>query len=227
MRAMILAAGRGTRLRPLTEIMPKPLIPIAGRPLIEYHIQHLAEAGIHEIVINVAHLGQQIIDQLGAGTKFGVHIQYSIENEPLEVAGGIIQALPLLGTEPFLIVNGDVWTDYPFIHLVQHAKQLKKLAHLVLVDNPAKHPLGDFGLLGDKLLQDDSQPKLTYSGIALYTPAFFAGYATGSRPMRPLLNAAISADTISAEYYAGEWNDVGTLQCWQQLNERINHVAKY
>ncbi|MFI4955374.1 MAG: N-acetylmuramate alpha-1-phosphate uridylyltransferase MurU [Gammaproteobacteria bacterium] len=226
MRAMILAAGRGKRLQPLTDTLPKPLVPIAGHPLIEYTIKRLANYGIREIVINVAYMGQKIMHELGNGEKYGVQISYSIESEPLEVAGGIIHALPLLGTDPFLVVNGDIWTDYPFVQLIQKAKDFKGQAHLVLVDNSPKHPHGDFGLDGDKLLSGDVKQKFTYSGIALYTAEFFAGYTPGPRVMRPLFEAAIVANTITGEYYAGEWSDIGTLPCWQKLNERLGHVTE-
>jgi MurNAc alpha-1-phosphate uridylyltransferase len=143
MRAMILAAGRGKRLSPLTDNLPKPLVEIAGKPLIVYHLERLAASGIQEIVINVSYLAQKIIDTLGDGRQFGVKITYSIEAEPLEVAGGIINALPLLGDKPFILLNGDIWTDYPVQQLIQHAEHFNKLAHLVLVNTTSRHPAGD------------------------------------------------------------------------------------
>ena len=221
MKAMLLAAGRGNRLRPLTDNMPKPLVPVGGRPLIEHHIYRLAAAGIQEVVINVSYLAEQIIERLGDGSHYGVHIHYSIEPEPLEVGGGIINALPLLGQENFLILNSDIWTDYPLVHLMEHAKKLNNAnAHIVLVKNGPHHPEGDFGLHNNK-----NQPKFTYSGIAAFSPQFFLGKGSGIVNFRPLLNAAIMQDTVSAEYYSGEWYDVGTITAWQKLNEHLLHVS--
>lgn len=224
---MILAAGRGKRLQPLTDTVPKPLVPIGRRPLITYTLERLAQYGIHEVIINVAYLGQQIMDTLGNGEQYGVRIQYSIEAQLLEVAGSIVQALPWLGEDTFLVVNGDVWTDYPFAQLIHKAEHLTALGHLVLVRNPPKHPQGDFGLEGEKLLLGDVQPKFTYSGIALYKPEFFKHCAPGRQYMRPLLDEGIAAGTLTGEYYAGEWNDIGTLTCWQNLNERLGYAAKF
>jgi len=226
MKAMLLAAGRGNRLRPLTDNMPKPLVPVGGRPLIEHHIYRLAAVGIFEIVINVSYLAEQIIERLGDGSHYGVKIHYSIESQPLEVAGGIINALPLLGPENFLVLNGDIWTDYPLMNLIAQAKNLNRhIAHLVLVNNGPHHPEGDFGLQNDKLLITENQPKFTYSGIAAFSPQFFLGKGPGMVNLLPLLNAAIKQDTITAEYYPGEWYDVGNITAWQKLNERLLHVS--
>ncbi|TBU86267.1 N-acetylmuramate alpha-1-phosphate uridylyltransferase MurU [Phytopseudomonas dryadis] len=208
MKAMILAAGKGERLRPLTLHTPKPLVRAAGVPLIEYHIRALAAAGFDELVINHAWLGQQIEDYLGSGERFGVSIRYSAEGEPLETGGGIFQALPLLGDEPFLVVNGDIFCDYDFARLRQ---PLAGLAHLVLVDNPAHHPQGDFrlqaGLLSDAAGALDS---LTYSGIAVLAAALFEGCRPGAFKLAPLLRKAMAAGLVSGEHFRGRWVDVGT-----------------
>jgi len=210
MKAMILAAGKGERLRPLTLHTPKPLVRAGGVPLIEYHLRALAAAGVTEIVINHAWLGQQIEDHLGDGSQFGVSISYSAEGEPLETGGGIFQALPLLGVEPFVLVNGDIWTEYDFTRLRQ---PLAGLAHLVLVDNPAHHPEGDFVLHGDRLSdRGDATGGLTYSGIAVLHPAMFAGCSPGAFKLAPLLRAAMGAGKVSGEHFSGCWVDVGTYE---------------
>lgn len=210
MKAMILAAGKGERLRPLTLHTPKPLVCVGGVPLIEYHLRALAAAGFTDIVINHAWLGQQIEDHLGDGTRFGVCIRYSAEHEPLETGGGIFQALSLLGDQPFVVVNGDIWTDYDFSALRQ---PLTGLAHLVLVENPAHHPAGDFCLAGNRV--NDAQPKmktLTYSGIAVLSPALFAGSRPGAFKLAPLLRTAMAACKVSGERLHGHWVDVGTYE---------------
>ncbi|MDP3845855.1 MAG: nucleotidyltransferase family protein [Pseudomonas sp.] len=211
MKAMILAAGKGERLRPLTLHTPKPLVPVAGVPLIEYHLRALAAAGIREVVINHAWLGAQIEAHLGDGARFGLSIVYSPEGEPLETGGGILRALPLLGGEPFVLVNGDIFTDYPFAHLCQ---PLSGLAHLVLLDNPAHHPHGDFSLLADGRLVDaeEGQPSLTYSGIAVLSPQLFAGCEPGAFKLAPLLRQAMAQGLVSGECYAGRWVDVGSYE---------------
>ncbi|WP_260962148.1 N-acetylmuramate alpha-1-phosphate uridylyltransferase MurU [Pseudomonas citri] len=219
MKAMILAAGKGERMRPLTLTTPKPLIRVAGIPLIEYHLRALARTGFTEIVINHAWLGQQIEDYLGDGAQFGVHIRYSPEGEPLETGGGIFRALPLLGDEAFLIVNGDIWTDYDFGTL---RRPLEGLAHLVLVDNPGHHPGGDFALADGKV-QDGAAPadKLTYSGIAVLHPRLFAGCADGAFKLAPLLRAAIAKGQVSGEHLEGHWVDVGTHERLAQVETLI------
>jgi len=206
MKAMILAAGKGERMRPLTLHTPKPLVRAGGVPLIEYHLRALAAAGFTEIVINHAWLGQQIEDHLGDGAQFGVSIQYSAEGEPLETGGGIFQALPLLGVEPFVVVNGDIWTEYDFARLRQ---PLEGLAHLVLVDNPAHHPAGDFALQGSQV-SETGEPRLTYSGISVLHPALFAGSTAGAFKLAPLLRDAMAAGQVSGEHFGGRWVDVGT-----------------
>ena len=207
MKAMILAAGKGERLRPLTLHTPKPLIRAAGVPLIEYHIRALAAAGFRELVINHAWLGEQIEAYLGDGERFGVQIRYSAEGEPLETGGGIHRALPLLGEQPFLVVNGDIWTDYDFACL---APLSSELAHLVLVDNPAHHPKGDF-LLADCAVRDEGEgTRLTYSGLAVLHPRLFEGCKAGAFKLAPLLRQAMAAGQVSGEHYSGRWVDVGT-----------------
>ncbi len=219
MKAMILAAGKGERLRPLTLHTPKPLVPVAGVPLIEYHLRALAAAGITEVVINHAWLGQQIEDHLGDGARFGVHIRYSAENEPLETGGGIFRALPLLGREPFVLVNGDIWTDYCFTAL---PSRLAGLAHLVLVDNPAHHPEGDFVLQDGQVLGSSAGlPSLTYSGLAVLSPQLFAGCAEGAFKLAPLLRQAMDAGQVSGEYYLGHWVDVGTHERLAEVEQLL------
>ncbi|WP_434672950.1 N-acetylmuramate alpha-1-phosphate uridylyltransferase MurU [Pseudomonas sp. R1-15] len=217
MKAMILAAGKGERMRPLTLTTPKPLIRVGGIPLIEYHLRALAAAGFTEIVINHAWLGQQIEDHLGDGSRFGVQIRYSPEGEPLETGGGIFRALPLLGNEAFLVVNGDIWTDYDFSAL---RRPIPGLAHLVLVDNPEHHPKGDFILAGGQV--NDGEPgadKLTYSGIAVLDPQLFAGCADGAFKLAPLFRRAMAAGQVSGSRLEGRWVDVGT-------HERLSQVEK-
>ena len=219
MKAMILAAGKGERLRPLTLHTPKPLVPVAGVPLIEYHLRALAAAGITEVVINHAWLGQQIEDHLGDGARFGVHIRYSAENEPLETGGGIFRALPLLGREPFVLVNGDIWTDYCFTAL---PSRLAGLAHLVLVDNPAHHPEGDFVLQDGQVLGSSAGlPSLTYSGLAVLSPQLFAGCVEGAFKLTPLLRQAMDAGQVSGEHYQGHWVDVGTHERLAEVEQLL------
>ncbi|WP_213881724.1 N-acetylmuramate alpha-1-phosphate uridylyltransferase MurU [Pseudomonas sp. dw_358] len=208
MKAMILAAGKGERMRPLTLHTPKPMLPVGGSPLIEYHLRALAAAGFHEVVINHAWLGRQIEDGLGDGSRFGLHIQYSAEGEPLETAGGILKALPLLGAEPFVLVNGDVWTDYDFAAL---RVPLRGLAHLVLVDNPEHHPAGDFSLVEGQVRDvPHLDPRLTYAGLAVLTPELFHGCTPGVHKLAPLYRNAMALGQVSGEHYRGRWVDVGT-----------------
>lgn len=219
MKTMILAAGLGTRMRPLTDHCPKPLLDVAGKPLIVRHIERLAAAGFRDIVINTAHLGQMIEEALGDGRQWGVNIRYSREQQPLETAGGIVNALPLLGDEAFLLVNGDIWCDFPLEQL--HGKPLPAQAHLVLVDNPEHHPSGDF-LLGDgnKVKPRADQPGLTFSGLSVMHPSLFANWrdrAGEAFPLREVLLPAMAAGQVSGEHYKGYWLDVGTPSRLQQL----------
>lgn len=223
MKAMLLAAGKGKRMLPLTETMPKPLLQAGGKALIVYHLEKLASAGIRDVVINHAYLGQQLEQTLGDGGDYGVHIHWSPEgDEPLETAGGIINALPLLGKEPFILISADIWTDYDFAALPQVLPG-DSLAHLVMVPNAPHHPHGDFVLDGWQLLLADanSAQTCTYSGIGVYHPQMFTGLPTGFRPLRPLLESAIRTQRISAELYTGDWSDIGSPQRLQELNRRL------
>lgn len=223
MQAMILAAGRGERMRPLTDSVPKPLLQAGGKALIEWHLEALSMAGLRDIVINHAHLGTQIETALGDGRRYGVSIRYSDEGEALETAGGIARALPLLGDQPFLVVNGDVYCDYDFARLSPLSCTLPpdRLAHLVLVDNPPQHPGGDF-FLQNGVMAPAGQNKLTFSGIGVYRPELFAGIAPGAKAkLAPLLHAAIEQGRVSGEHYRGRWVDVGTPQRLQELDKEL------
>lgn len=218
MKVMILAAGRGERMRPLTDHTPKPLLKVGGKSLIARLIERLASAGFEDIVINHAHLGEHIETDLGDGRSYGVRIQYSREApEALETGGGIFKALPLLGPSPFLAINGDVWTDFPFQTL---DRPLRGLAHLVLVDNPSHHVEGDFALR-DGMVSNQARSKLTFSGIGIYRHELFSGCTAGKFPLTPLLRQAADRAQVSGEHYEGEWMDIGTAQRLNQLDERL------
>lgn len=215
MRAMILAAGRGERMRPLTDHTPKPLLAAGGKPLIVWHIERLARAGITELVINHAHLGAQIEQALGHGAQWGVSIQYSPEKVALETAGGIAYALHLLGEAPFLVINGDVYTDidYASVQLTQD-----KLAHLVLVDNPDQHPDGDF-CLRHGLVEAEGADKLTFSGVGVYHPHLFQTVTKGEpAKLAPLLRQAMQTGHVSGQHHHGVWHDIGTPERLLQLD---------
>lgn len=218
MRAMILAAGRGERLRPLTDELPKPLVELAGKPLIEYHLESLAGAGFREVVINQGHLGDLLPAALGDGRRWGVRIHWSDEQPAaLETGGGIYKALPLLGGGPFLVVNGDVWTDYPFGRL--RAVKCDQ-AHLVMVPNPPQHPVGDFALQGARIGEHGAD-KYTFSGIAVYHPRLFAGCSPGKFSVVPLLRVAMRDHLVTGELYRGAWNDIGTLERLESLRRSL------
>ncbi len=223
MKVMLLAAGKGTRMLPLTATTPKPLLKAGGRSLIEHQIVKLQAAGFTELVINHAWLGQQIEQALGDGSRYGVQIHWSREDEPLETAGGIIQALPLLGSEPFVVVNADIWTDFHFATL-RTALPAGGQAHLVLVPNPEHHTRGDFVLNTDAQLElplHNGVQTFTYSGIAVYDPALFAGVSERLYPLLPLLKKAIAANTASGQVHRGAWLDVGTPQRLQELDKQL------
>ncbi|MCX7897362.1 MAG: nucleotidyltransferase family protein [Rhodocyclaceae bacterium] len=224
MKAMILAAGRGMRMRPLTDHIPKPLLPVGGKPLIVWHLERLARAGFSEVVINLAHLGAEIAALLGKGDAWGLAIHYSQEPEgALETAGGIRAALPLLGSDPFLVVNADVFCDWDFARA--HAIDLADdLAQLVLVDNPPHHPDGDFALVGNRV-HATAGARLTYSGIAVYRPELFIDLPA-MRPMRlaPLLTSAIAAGRVRGEHHRGRWIDVGTPERLAALDREISRL---
>lgn len=236
MKAMILAAGRGERMRPLTDHTPKPLLQAGGKSLIVWHIERLVHAGITELVINHAHLGAQIEAALGDGRQFGAHIRFSSEGTALETAGGIANALPLLGTEPFAVINGDIYCDYDFDHLPALAAQMQlaqDVAHLVLVDNPAHHPNGDFALHENRISSLPPSPfplppLLTFSGIGLYQPSLFAHIPLGSKaPLAPLLREQIALGKVSGEYHKGLWVDVGTPQRLHELDTQLRHTHRH
>ncbi len=232
MKAMILAAGRGERMRPLTDTMPKPLLQIAGKSLIEYHIEALVKAGITELIINHAWLGEKIEAYLGDGARYGASIHYSPEDQPLETAGGIKQALYFFGDEPFIVLNGDVFTDYPFTRLIASAERLLSshsstqsgnniLAHLVLVNNPVHHSQGDFYCI-DHLIYDQLKApqthRYTFSGIACYRPEFFHSITAGRQALGPMLRTAMATQQVSGEIYQGDWWDIGTPERLEELN---------
>ncbi len=238
---MILAAGRGERMRPLTDHTPKPLLQAGGKPLIVWHIERLLRAGIAELVINHAHLGIQIEQALGDGSQLGAHISYSSEGTALETAGGIAYALHLLGNEPFAVINGDIYCDYDFTHLPGLARQMQDShdnAHLVLVDNPLHHPKGDFSLHGNRITPtppnlplsgEEQNPPLirgakllTFSGIGLYQPSLFTHIPRGSKlPLAPLLREQIALGKVSGEHHHGMWVDVGTPQRLDELDKQL------
>jgi len=213
MKAMILAAGRGERLRPLTDITPKPLLEVRGKPLIVYHLEALARAGFTDVVINLSWLGEQIRSRLGDGADFGVNIEYSEEMQALETAGGIRQALPLL-SERFIVVNADVFTDYDFAAL----RTADSPAHLVLVDNPQHNDRGDFSL-HQSSVGNSGSPQHTFSGIAQYHRSFFAELEPGKQALAPLLRKAADKGQVSGELFQGTWIDIGTVERLAQLND--------
>lgn len=234
MKAMILAAGLGTRMRPLTEHTPKPLLKVGGKPLIVWHLEALRAASITEVVINTAWLGHKLEKALGDGRSFGLNIHWSHEPDghPLETAGGIVQALPQLGHDPFILVNGDIWLRRPFTPL-RTALQAGKQAHLVLVDNPPHHPEGDFLLAcgerapvagqayGLSSAADATGQRLTYAGLAVYCPTLFQGLPKGVRPLAPLLREAIADGNVTGEHFPGPWVDVGTPERLRALDADI------
>jgi MurNAc alpha-1-phosphate uridylyltransferase len=219
MKAVVLAAGKGERLRPLTETTPKPLIEVRGKPLIAHHLERLRDAGFTHIHINTSWLAETLQAALGDGSRYGVHLYFSYEGpEPLETGGGLFKMLPRLGREPFLVVNGDVFTDFPF-ETLKHRLKPDFLAHLVMVDNPAHHPKGDFHLSPAGHLRPTGEPKLTYSGIGIYKAEFFKDCRAGKFPLLPLLKQAMAEEALSGEQYAGSWSDVGTAESLATLNK--------
>lgn len=223
MKAMILAAGLGNRMRPLTLTTPKPLLVVGGKPLIVWHIEALKKIGITEIVINAAWLKEKLVEQLGDGQKFGVNITWSLEDEGLETAGGIVQALPHLGDTPFLVINGDVWTRFDFTEIL-NLDLHNHLAHLVLVDNPPQHPQGDFVLQDGRVLdRADGQQAFTFSGISVLSPKLFANLEQGKRPLAPLLREAMSKGQVTGQKMSAVWVDVGTPERLTELDHKIHH----
>lgn len=224
MKALILAAGRGQRMRPLTDETPKPLLKIGDKTLIEYHLYALAKAGIKETTINIAFHPQQFLQLLGDGSRYGVCIHYSFEpeNDPLDTGGGIFQALPLLGPEPFLVISADLWTQYPLEKL---PKNLNNLAHIVLVDNPDHNPQGDFCLINGKVVADGAN-KLNFGGIGVYHPQLFAECKPGKFSYIPLLTNAMTKNLVSGEHYQGTWFNIGTVAQLQNLNAQIGKLKE-
>jgi len=224
MKAMVLAAGRGERMRPLTDREPKPLLRVGGKRLIEYHLERLAAGGFQEIVINTAWLGDMIETALGSGERYGLSITYSHERpEALETGGGIFNALNLLSS-PFLLVNGDVWTDIDFGALRRDPPR-NSTAHLVLVPNPPQHMRGDFLLSGGLIAEGDG-PRHTYSGIGIYTAEFFEGSIPGRFPLLPLLKRAIAQRALTGELHEGGWYDIGTIERLKALDAQLSRTAK-
>lgn len=224
MRAMILAAGLGTRMRPLTNRVPKPMLPVAGKPLLQHHIERLAAIGICDLVINTHWLADQIEDYFGDGRAFGVHINWSRESQLLETGGGIYAALPMLGVDPFMLVNGDVWSDYPLEQLGLRGLADGVDAHLVLIENPTHNPSGDFCLdTQDLLAPPVALPTATFTGLSLMRAKLFAGVDASERTftLRQVLNSAIARRRVSGEIYPGSWCDVGTLERYRQLEFTI------
>ncbi len=224
MKAMLLAAGRGERLRPLTDTVPTALVPVLGKPLIAWHLERLAAAGFRNAVVNVAHLGEKIVAALGDGTRFGLSLRYSREPEPLETAGGIAAALPLLGAAPFLLVNADIYCEFDFRRLRGFALG-RNLAHLVLVPNPPHRPAGDFALAGGQVLgkaEGAERPRYTYAGLAVVSPQLVAAVKAGAKaPLAPLLYAAADRGELGGEAYEGLWQDVGTAARLAELESLL------
>ena len=231
MKALVLAAGKGERMRPLTDTTPKPLLAVGGKPLIVWHLEKLAALGVREVVVNTAWLAPEFPATLGDGAQFGLRLHYSHEGtEPLETGGGMHHALALLGDAPFLAVNGDIWTDYDFSAL---PREPVGTAHLVLVDNPPQHPQGDFALASDGVVHSEGETRLTFSGIGVYRPALFADWRAviGNAPgvnetpprfkLAPLLRAAMARGQVSGEHHAGRWTDVGTPERLAELDRAL------
>jgi MurNAc alpha-1-phosphate uridylyltransferase len=225
-KAMILAAGYGKRLRPLTEKTPKPMVPVAGKPLLQHHIERLVAMGITEVVINISWLADQIESFFGDGSNFGIRIAWSRESEPLETGGGILKALPLLGDAPFLLINGDIWTDFSLPTVTDIALEGNQLAWLLLVNNPQHNPAGDFGLQ-EGLVSYEPGFKYTFSGISVFKPMLFADYAKNRMeascfPLRDVLRPAIESKGIIGYVHAGHWCDLGTIERYNELNKRLD-----
>ncbi len=222
MNAMILAAGRGERMRPLTDHCPKPLLTVGGRALIDWHLQRLVAAGIQRVVVNTAWLGEHIRTHLAHHGPAAIEVLISDEGETgLETAGGIVKALPMLGKAPFLVVNGDVWCDFDFATL---PSEPVGLAHLVLVDNPGHHPSGDFALQGDQVVLGDPASRLTFSGIGCYRPELFAGQSAEPAPLAPILRRAIERSQVTGQHHTGAWHDIGTPARLSALDAELSRA---
>lgn len=225
MKAMILAAGLGQRMRPLTDSLPKPMLLAGGKPLLQYHLEALAKIEISEVIINLAYLGDKIRAFVGNGEKFGLNVSYSEEGEPLETAGALLHALPLLGTEPFILINGDVWSDYSLTELAAYPLQHDEDAHLILVPNPDFHPLGDFSPNRHNRLENNPDlQKFTFGGISLIHPRLISSYPEQRNkfPLGEVLRFGIANNRISAQVYKGGWSDVGTPERLAQLDAQLD-----
>ena len=223
-KAMILAAGLGQRMRPLTDHLPKPMLCAGGKPLLQYHLEALAKAGVHDVIINLAYLGDKIRSFVGSGERFDLSVSYSEEPEPLETAGALLNALPLLGNEPFLLINGDVWTDYPLEQLATLNLNDNEDAHLILVPNPEFHPAGDFSPnTNGRLVNNPSLEKYTFAGVSLIHPRLISSYPNQRLkfPLGEVLRFGIDRDRISAAVYRGNWSDVGTPERLAQLDHKL------
>ena len=219
MKVMILAAGRGERMGNLTQNCPKPLLKVKGRCLIDWHLIKLCEAGFKDVVINVAYLSKEIIEFVGDGSKWGLNISISEEEQALETAGGIKQAIKYLGDEPFAVINADIFSDYNYKNLKNRSLENKRMGHLVLVNNPEHNPKGDFGIMDDGILTMNSERPLTFSGIAIYDPKFFSELAEGNKiKLAPILEIAINKKCIQGELFDGLWSDVGTPERLNMIN---------
>lgn len=230
MKAMILAAGLGQRMRPLTDHFPKPLLPVAGKPLIQFHLEALAQAGVRDVVINLAYLGDKIRNFVGSGRKFGLRVEYSPETELLETGGGVLRALPLLGPEPFLLVNADVWSDFDFTALVKRSLNQAEQGHLIVVPNPDFHPYGDFLMDAEGYLTSEhpqaSELGYTFAGISVLRPELISNYCERRQkfPLVEALRAAIAQHRVTAEVYEGRWSDVGTPGRLQSLDRLLTET---
>ena len=219
MKVMILAAGRGERMGNLTQNCPKPLLKVKGRCLIDWHLIKLCDAGFKDVVINVAYLSKEIIEFVGDGSKWGLNISISEEEQALETAGGIKQAIKYLGDEPFAVINADIFSDYNYKNLKNRSLENKRMGHLVLVNNPEHNPKGDFGIMDDGILTMNSEKSLTFSGIAIYDPKFFSELAEGNKiKLAPILETAINKKCIQGELFDGLWSDVGTPERLNMIN---------
>jgi MurNAc alpha-1-phosphate uridylyltransferase len=220
MKAMILAAGRGERMRPLSDSIPKPLLPLHGEMLIEKHLRRLAAINVRDIVINISYLADQIRSALGDGSQYGVTITYSYEPEPLEAAGGIIQALPLLGQDPFIMVSADIVVDYPFEKL--YLRELNHLGHLVCVENPIWHTAGDFGIAQQFIISKaEAEKTYTYANVGIISPQLVAGYEPGKRKIGAIFEQAAQKKLLSGEIYSGVWHNIGTIALYEEAKQMI------
>ncbi len=225
MKAMILAAGLGQRMRPLTDHLPKPLLSAGGKPLLQYHLEALAHSGVSEVIINLAYLGDKIRNFVGDGSRFNLQVTYSPEPEPLETGGALLHALPLLGNEPFLLINGDVWSDFPLHQLSQHTLAEPAKAHLILVANPSFHPHGDFALTEHGVLSTEAAlSKFTFAGISVIDPRLVSEYPEARRkfPLVEALRFSIAKQQVSGAIYTGHWSDVGTPERLHELDRQLS-----